>query len=69
MLDIRTARKIADDVGNVTFDDAIRQRAFHRLDIGMSKARDNAARRADQARAQVILDYFGNRAAKGKRIN
>lgn len=60
-MNIRTARKIADNIGDVGIADSDRRNAFARL----NDARKYLAAE-DRDRAQKIWDYFGNRADKGK---
>lgn len=66
MMDIRTARKIADDIGDVRFNDDDRRRAYWRLDHSIFKTGDRDVAKQDRDRAQTILTYFGNRVVKGK---
>jgi len=60
-MDIRTARKIAEDVGNVKFSNSDRRSAFHRLDISVL-----GGSKEDFKLAQNIWDFFGNLGVEGK---
>lgn len=64
MMNIRTARKIGDDVGNVDLTDQERRQAFWRLEA----QRNKPGWPEDRKRAQAIWSYFGSRAVKGKEI-
>jgi hypothetical protein len=60
-MNIRTARKIAEDVGNVNFSNSDRRAAFHRLDISALNGS-----KEDFKLAKNIWDFFGNLGVKGK---
>ena len=70
MMDIRTARKIAADVGNVKYSDDSRRSAFHRLHVELQRP-DGDYRGKGITIGQLtqltknIRDYFWNRAAIG----
>lgn len=59
-MDIRTARKIAKNLGH--YADSDKQRAFHRLDMSVIKDWNDA----DKVLMKNIWDYFGNLGVKGK---
>ena len=54
-MDIRAARKIAGDVGNVRFSNDDRREAFYRLHCSVNKGL-----KQDYALAKAIWDFFGN---------
>lgn len=66
-MNIKTARKIAQDVGNIGYTNDDRRRAFWRLDrsvLDPKTPRD--VQKADRELARNVWNYFGNRAVKGK---
>lgn len=68
-MDVRTARKIAQDVGNVQFTNQERRQAFWALDTSAFKSKDPVKSRDDRILAKVIWDFFGNLGVEGKETN
>ena len=64
-MNIRTARKIANDVGG-QWANSDRRSAFHRLDMSVMNCKSADQAKADRALAQTIWNFFGNLATKGK---
>lgn len=70
MMNITKARKIAADVGAISWTNSDRRNAFHRLDMStMNPHTLRDVRSSDLALARNIWDFFGDRALRGKSVS